>query len=433
MSSLTIGIIGLVLMLLLMFLKMPLALTFLVSGVGGIMILLGPEAGLNYMSTLPFTKAASYTYAVLPLFMLLGDLAVKGDLTLDAYSAIRKWFYRVPGGLAVTSTITSAVFGAICGSMQATAMVMSKMAWPEMKRYGYNGKMALGSICAAAPIAILIPPSIPMVQYGILTDTSIGALFMAGIMPGVLLTAGICLMIIVMCLVKPSYAPKTEKTSLKEKMIALRDAWPILLLVVAMMYCIWGGVCTVNEAAAMGVIFCIIIVLAKRRMNLKDVMHCCAKSVIGGASIIFLLVGVHFFGMFMSLSGVPQALATWVAGLNVGPYAVVWMIIIMYLILGCFIDTPPIIMLTVPLFAPVIAELGFDLIWFGVITSICGALGGVTPPVGINLFVMHAAIPDEPMSTITRGVWPFLAISIVVLALCVYIEPLSLWIPSMMG
>lgn len=432
MSNLAIGIIGLIFMLVLMFLQVPLALTFLISGVLGISALLGPTAGLNYLCTLPFTKAASYTYAVLPLFMLLGDLAVQGNLTLDAYSAIRKWFYRVPGGLAVTSTITSAVFGAICGSMQATAVVMSQMAWPEMKRYGYDGKMSLGAICAAAPIAILIPPSIPMVQYGVLTDTSIGSLFMAGLIPGIILTAGICVMIIVMCLVRPSRAPKTERTSTREKLIALKNAWPILLLVIIMMYCIWGGVCTVNEAAAVGVIFCMIIVLAKRRMTVKDVAKTCAKSVIMGASIIFLLVGVHFFSVFMSLSGVPQALANWVTKLNVGRYTVIWMIIIMYLVLGCFIDTPPIIMLTVPLFAPVVAKLGFDLIWFGVITSICGALGGVTPPVGINLFVMHAALPDEPMSTINKGVWPFLAMSVFVLGLCVYIPELSLWLPGVM-
>lgn len=432
MSALTIGILGVILMLVLMFLEMPLALTFIVSGIVGLIALLGPTAAFSYLSTLPFTKAASYTYVVLPMFILLGDLAVDGRLTLDAYSAVRRWFGRLPGGLAVTSTITSAVFGAICGSMQVTAMVMSQMAWPEMKRYGYNAKMGLGSICAAALIAILIPPSIPMVQYGILTDTSIGALFMAGLVPGIILTVGIAALVIIMSIVKPSLAPPTPKSSMREKLLSLKDAWPILLLVILMMYCIWGGVCTVNEASAMGVIFCIIIVLAKRHMNIKQVAKTTWKSIIGGASIIFLLVGVHIFSVFMTLFGVPQALAGWVVSLPVGKYTVVWLIILMYLFLGCFIDTPPIIMLTVPLFAPVVSALGFDLIWFGVITSICGALGGVTPPVGINLFIMHGAIPDEPMSTLSKGVLPFLLMSIVVLALCVYIPSLSLWLPSMM-
>lgn len=428
-----IGVLGLVLMLVLMFLEMPLSLTFLISGVLGIVALQGPKAGLSYLCTLPFTKAASYTYAVLPLFMLLGDLAIEGDLTLDAYTAIRKWLYKVPGGLAVTSTITSAVFGAICGSMQATALVMSQMAWPEMKRYKYDDKMSLGAICAAAPIAVLIPPSIPMVQYGMLTDSSIGKLFMAGLLPGVLLTLAICVLVIIRSAINPKLAPKPEPTTFREKMAALKNAWSILLLVVLMMYCIWGGVCTVNEAAAMGVIFCMLIIAVKRRSTPKKMAMVCARSVIMGGSIIFLLVGVHFFGVFMSLSGLPQALANWVTGLSVGRYTIIWMMIILYLVLGCFMDTPPIIMLTVPLFAPIVEQLGFSLIWFGTITTICGALGGVTPPVGINLFVMHAALPDEPMSVLNRGVWPYILISVLVLALCVYIEPLSLWIPGMMG
>lgn len=432
MSNLTIGILGLIVMLILMFLKMPLAITFLVAGIGGIMVIMGPAAGLSYLTSLPFSKAASYTYAVLPLFVLLGDLAVQGGLTIDAYSAIRKWFYRVPGGLAVTATITSAVFGAICGSMQATALVMSQMAWPEMKRYGYDSKMSLGAICAAAPIAILIPPSIPFVQYGMLANTSIGALFMAGILPGILLTLSIIIVIIIRCIRNPDAAPKTEPTSMKEKLRSLWNAWPILLLVILMMYCIWGGICTVNEAAAVGVIACIIIVLVKRRMTLKQIIKCCGKSCVMGAGIIFLLVGVHFFGVFMTLAGIPQALSNLITNMHVNRYVIVYLIVIMYLVLGCFIDTPPIIVLTVPLLYPVIQQLGFDLVWFGVIVSICGALGGVTPPVGINLFVMHSALPDVPMEVLNRGVWPYIFTTLVVLILCIHIPQLTLWLPSLM-
>ena len=432
MDNLTIGIIGLLIMLVLLFLEMPLPLTFIVTGICGIIVLQGPGIGLNYLSTLPFTRAASYNMAVLPVFILLGDLAVDGRLTLDAYSAIRKWLGRMPSGLTVTSTVTCAVFGAICGSMQVTTMVMSKMAWPEMKRYNYDPSLSLGSICASAPIAILIPPSIPMVQYAILTDTSIGALFMAGIIPGLLLTGFISGFLIVMGVIRPSAAPRTEIIPFKEKLSSLKNTWSILLVIIVMMYCIWGGVSTVNEAASVGAFAVIAIVLAKKRMKIKEILQCCKRSIILGASILFLLVGVHFFNVFMSLSGVPQVLAEWVTSLPVERYAIVWMIIILYLILGCFLDTPPIIMLTVPLFAPVIADLGFSLIWFGVIATMCGALGGVTPPVGINLFIMHNAIPDVPMTKIMKGVVPFIAITMAVIALCVYIEPFALLIPSMM-
>jgi tripartite ATP-independent transporter DctM subunit len=432
MSAITIGIIGTLIMIIFIFMEMPLALSFFASGLIGIVMLVGPGMGLNYLQSIPFSKAASYTFAVMPLFMLMGDIAVAGKLTTDAYAAARKWLGRVPGGLAVTSTVTSAIFGAICGSLPATAMVMSQMAWPEMRKYGYDAKLGLGSIAAAAPIAILIPPSIPLILYGLLSDTSIGKLFMAGWIPGLLMTLALCCTVFIMVLRNPKIAPRAEKSSLKEKMISLKGTWAILLLVIAIMYCIWGGVTTVNEAAGVGAMLCMIIVFSKHRLDFKSMAWAFLKSVTFGGSMIFLLVGVQIYSVFMTLSGIPQTMASWILGLSLSPFAIIWVMLVIYLILGCFIDTPPIQMLCVPLFAPVVSAMGYDLVWFGILTTICCGLGSITPPVGMSLFVIHGLFREEPITTMYKGIIPFIIVSFVVLILVACFPQLALWLPNLM-
>lgn len=433
MSDFTIGLIGMGVMLVLMFLRMPLSFSFIVAGIGGIVLILGPELGLNYMKTLPYTTVASYTFAVMPMFMLMSDFATDGKLTASAYNAARRWLGRLPGGLAITTSVASAIFGAICGSQQATAIVMTQMSYPEMKRYGYKQELALGAIAAAAPLAILIPPSTPMIIYGILSGASIGKLFLAGWIPGLVLLA--CLIAVILIQVKshPEWAPSPEKKfTMKEKCMALLDCLPILILVFLVMFCIWGGASTVNEAAGIGAIGALIIVLAQRKLKFKECITCMKNCAVMSASMFFLFVGVQIFNVFMSLSGVPAALAAWVSSLPLSPYAVVWVIVAIYLILGCFIDTPPIMMLTIPLFAPVMTALGFDLIWFGVISTVCIAMGGITPPVGICLFLTSAK-SGEGLHVVMKGVWPFVVATFIALVILIYVPALSLWLPGLAG
>lgn len=433
MSDFTIGLIGMGVMLVLMFLRMPLSFSFIVAGIGGIVLILGPELGLNYMKTLPYTTVASYTFAVMPMFMLMSDFATDGKLTASAYNAARRWLGRLPGGLAITTSVASAIFGAICGSQQATAIVMTQMSYPEMKRYGYKQELALGAIAAAAPLAILIPPSTPMIIYGILSGASIGKLFLAGWIPGLVLLA--CLIVVILIQVKahPEWAPSPEKKfTMKEKCMALLDCLPILILVLLVMFCIWGGASTVNEAAGIGAIGALIIVLAQRKLNFKECITCMKNCAVMSASMFFLFVGVQIFNVFMSLSGVPAALAEWVSSLPLSPYAIVWVIVGIYLVLGCFIDTPPIMMLTIPLFAPVMTALGFDLIWFGVISTVCIAMGGITPPVGICLFLTSAK-SGEGLHVVMKGIWPFVIATFVALVILIYIPALSLWLPGLAG
>ena len=426
------GAIGIVLMLVLMFCGFNLPFTFIISGVVGIILISGFDLGVTFLQTIPLTSAMSYSLAVLPMFMLMGDFAVTGGLTTDAYGAARKWFGRMPGGLAVTSTVASALFGAICGSGQATAMVMSQVAWPEMKRYGYSPKIGLTSIAAAGPLAILIPPSTPLIMYSILSGASVGSLFMGGWLPGILLTIILCIVTVVMVKLKPSLAPRADKATMAEKFKSLIKAAPILILIILMMYCIWGGVTTVNEAAGLSVVATLIIIIAKRRAGIKAILKTLRDSTVMCAALFFMFVGIQVFNSFLAMSGLPRKLTALVTSLDVSPMAIIWAIFILYLILGCFIDTPVIMMLTIPLLAPAVAALGFDLTWFGIFTAMTVALGSITPPVGICLFVIAARVPEVPLSYLMKNIWPYVIGTIIATIIVMYVPALATWLPNLM-
>ena len=430
--SLTIGFIGLALMVVLMFLGMPIALVFGISGVAGIVMILGFDMGINYMMTVPVTAAASYTLLVMPMFMMMGEISSSGGLTTDAYGAARKWFGHRGGGLAITTSVASAIFGCVCGSGVTTAMVFSQIAWPEMKRSGYSPRLGLAAIAAAGPLGTLIPPSVPLIMYGIMAETSIAKLFMAGWLPGILLLLCLCATILIWAKVRPNDAPQTEKIPLKEKLRSLIHVWPFLVLILAVMGGIWGGICTVNEGAAVGAIGSLIITVCMRRMKFKQLVACMKNTCGSGASFFFLFVGVQFFNSFMTLSGLPRALSNLVNGLNVSPMVIVWIIVVIYLFLGCFLDVAPMMMLTVPIFAPIVRGLGLDMVWFGIIVTFCGAIGCLTPPVGMNLFVLANRVPDVGIGPIIKGIVPFLIATFVALVLVMYIPQIATFLPGLM-
>jgi tripartite ATP-independent transporter DctM subunit len=302
-----------------------------------------------------------------------------------------------------------------------------------MKRYGYDPKVGLGSIAAAGPLAILIPPSTPMIIYGLLSETSIGKLFMAGWLPGIMLTILLCVCTLVIVKIKPAWAPNAEKTSMAEKIASLKQAWPIAVLVVFIMYCIWGGVTTVNEAAGVAVIGCLIVVLLKRRATGKTTWKILQESAVQAAGLFFMFVGIQLFNSFMGFSRLPLILSQWVTSLELSPMGIIWVIVAMYLILGCFIDTPVIMMLTIPLFAPVVSALGFDLVWFGIVSVMCVAMGSITPPVGICLFVISARVKDVPIAQIIKGVWPYVVVTFAGTVLVMYFPQISLLLPNLMS
>lgn len=431
MSSMAIGLLGLALMMILMFSGMNLAFAFIISGFFGMSLMFGPVKAVSFLRNVPVATAMSYTLAVLPMFMLMGDMSVAGSLTTDAYGAARQWFGRLPGGLAITSTVASAVFGAICGSGQATAMVMSQVAWPEMKRYGYHSGLGLSSIAAAGPLAILIPPSTPMIMYAVLSGASIGDLFLAGWGSGIMLTVLLCLTIVLIVKLRPDFAPKADKTTLKEKFKSLGSCWAILLLVLLVMYCIWGGVTTVAEAAGVAAICCTLIVISKRRIGAKAIIMTIKKSAIQAAGMMFMFVGIQVFNNFLVLTRLPAQLSVFINSLHIAPIAVILVIVLIYLALGCFIDSPVITMLTTPIFAPLVVALGYDLVWFGIISTMCVALGSITPPVGICLFVIGARV-DEPMSVLYRWIWPFVITTLIGTLLIVFIPDICMFLPNLL-
>lgn len=432
MSGTTAGLIGLGLMLVLMFANFNLAFSFMVTGFVGLWLMLGFSGALTFLQTIPVTTAMTYSLSVIPMFMLMGDISVDGRLTTDAYGAARNFLGRMHGGLAITSTVASAIFGAICGSGQATAAVMSQIAWPEMKRYHYNRKLGLCSIAAAGPLAILIPPSTPLITYGILAETSISKLFMAGWIPGIMLTLILCITTYIRCRINPKLAPLADKTSRKEKLHSVLQAWPILVLIIVIMIFIWGGITTVNEAAGLAVLVAMIITFVKRRLNVKQMLLTVKKCATVASGLFFIFVGIQVFNSFLGLTRLPARLAAFITGLDVPPMVIIWCIVILYLILGCFIDGPVVIMLTIPLFAPAVASLGFDLVWFGILSTMTVALGSITPPVGICLFVIAARIKDCKLSELMSGIWPYVIATFVATVIVMYIPALSTWLPSLM-
>jgi tripartite ATP-independent transporter DctM subunit len=432
MEPMTAGFVFVGVMLIFLFMGVPLAFTFALSGLGGIIAILGLKSALSYLMTVPFTTAASYTFCVMPLFMLMGDFAFNGGLTSDAFKSARSWFGHFKGGLAITSTVASAIFGAVCGSGATTAVVMTQIAWPEMKKYGYNPRLGLGAIAASGPLAILIPPSVPLIMFGILSETSIGKLFMAGWLPGILLTITLSITTLVIVKVDPAKAPKLETLSIKERFLSLKNTWALLLLILIVMGGIWGGICTVNEAAGIGVIGSLIIALSRGKLKPARILPVLKDCSTMGACMFFMFVGIQIFNIFMALSGLPRGLASWVVGLPLPPMGIIWIIIAIYLFLGCFLDSPPVVMLTTGLLAPCVSALGFDLVWFGIIVAFTVALGALTPPVGINLFVVGARAPEVRSSEIIKGVIPYIAMTFVTLVLIVYIPDIILFLPNMM-
>lgn len=432
MDNLTIGLICLGIMIVLMFLDVPLGFSFIISGLIGLTWMLGPSLAVNYLKTVPYNTVASYTYCVMPLFMLMSDVCTRGKLTTNAYDAARKWLGRLPGGLAVTTTVASGIFGAICGSMTVTSLIMPEMAWPEMKRYHYSPELGLGSIAAASPLAILIPPSTPLMVYGILTGTSVGSLFMAGWGPGIMLLVMLSVVTIISVKIHPDWAEKPDKYPLRERVKSLLGALPILILVVIIMVCIWGGITTVTEAGGIGAAGALIICAIQRKLNLKEMAQTIRNTALMASGMFLLLVGIQVFNACITMSGIPTAMGNWVASLPLSNTAILWVIVIVYLILGCFIDGAPVTMICIPLFAPIVSRLGFDPVWFGIITTMTSAIGAITPPVGICLFLVSSKVPDVGLNRVIRGAVPYIFTMLVALVILFYVPDISLWLPSLM-
>lgn len=431
MSLMTIAVIGIVVLLILMFLGMNIGLSMLLVGFVGYGISVNWKAAFGVLQTVPYVQAASYTMTVVPLFIMMGNFAFASGMSENLYAAANKWLGRLPGGLACATVAACAAFGAICGSTNATTATMGIVSVPQMRKYGYADSLSCGSVAVGGGLGVMIPPSSCFIVYGIISEQSIGRLFAAGILPGILLAVIIIAIIIAQVKLNPALAPRGEKFTMREKLISIAKCWDVLLLFVGVFWAMFSGIFTINEAAAAGALLSIIIFIAKRKFTLKAFSKVMWDSVKTTSMTYLIVIGAMVFGSFLSITQMPMNLAAIIEGMAVSKYVILAIIIVIYLVLGCLMDALPMIMLTVPIFYPIVTGLGFDPVWFGVVIIMVMMMGFITPPVGMNCYVLSGIVKDVPLSTIFRGALPYVFALLAGVVIVTIFPNIALWIPNM--
>ena len=432
MSVVVVSALVFALLLVLILVRTPIAVAMAVSGLAGTVAISGWSTALATLRQGPFERATSYTLVVIPLFVLMGFLSAHAGLSRSLFQAANVWVGHLRGGLAMATVIGSAGFGAICGSSLATAATICTVALPEMRRYRYSDTLSTGSIAAGGTLGIMIPPSIIFVLYGIMTEQSIGKLLLAGIVPGIVETLLFCAAIAVVTAINPALGPPGLRATPRERLVALRDVWEVAVLFVVVIGGLYTGVATPVESAAFGVVGAFLFGVAKRSLSWPALLDALEQTMKTTAMIFLIIIGADLFGYFMALSQLPLALADWLAHLDVGRITVLWIIVVVYLVLGCLMDELAMILLTVPIFFPVITRLGFDPIWFGVMIVGVVQFGLIAPPVALNVFVIAGMARTVPIAQIFRGIMPFLAAMLVLLVLLTLWPDLALMLPRTM-
>ena len=432
MSDFGIGVGGLAAMFGLMVLRMPVGMAMLAVGYFGIVLINGSRSANALLVTEAFSATANYSLTVIPLFILMGNIASAAGFSSRLYEAAFAWVGRLRGGLASASIVGCAAFSAVSGSSVATAVTIGKVALPEMKRFGYSDALATGAVAAGGTLGFLIPPSTGFVLYAILTEESIGQLFMAGILPGLLLTTFFMFTVTLVTMSNPEAGPRGPAISLAERMLALLRAFPLLAIIVISIGGIYLGVFTPVEAAGIGAGLIILMALAMRKLAWNVLSGAILDTVRTTAMLYLIIIGASVLNPFLALTHVPATLGEAMTSLGLGPYGVLFMIVVIYLVLGMFMDGLAMLVVTIPIFFPIMMGLGFDPIWFGVIAVILIEMGMITPPVGLNVFVVKSVAQDVPMSTIFRGVLPFwIAMAAGLLAIVIFPQ-IALIIPQAM-
>ncbi len=431
MSPVIVGVIGLALLLLLLCIRLPVGFAMALIGLSGFVFLVSPEGGLSMAGRACWDQFASYHFSVIPLFILMGQFAFSSGISRRLYESAHKWLGHMRGGLAMATVGACAGFAAVCGSSTATAATMGAVALPEMRRYKYDPALSTGCIAAGGSMGILIPPSVILIVYGIMTEQSIGRLFAGGILPGLLEAFLYIVTISIICRLKPSLGPRGPRTPFKVKVIGLwggtAETLAIFILVIGGLF---GGWFTPTEAGGVGAFAVLALSVVMRRLNWKGFTESVYTTTGTTAMILIIVLGAIIFNKFVAVTRVPFELANWVVGLDLPPLVVMGMIILVYVIGGCFMDALGLILLTVPIFFPVAMSLGFDPIWFGIIITRVSEIGVITPPVGINVYVIKGVAQDVPLVTIFRGILPFLIADGVSMFLLLLFPQIVLFLPS---
>jgi tripartite ATP-independent transporter DctM subunit len=427
-----VGIIALLAVLVLAFLRIPLGFSLLIVAVAGISYLNSFEAARTLLPMTLTDAAFSYELAVIPLFILMGNVLSKTGISDDLFRTANAFLGAVRGGLALATMVTCAGFSAVCGSSVATAATMAKVAYPSMKRYGYSDRLASATIAAGGTLGILIPPSIILMIYGILTQQNIGELFIAGVLPGLLGLALYMAVIYVVAWLRPADAPRGEKSSLQEKLRSIRGVWPFVTLFLLIIGGLYLGWFAATEAGGIGAGLALLIAAAQRRLSWAKLYEVLRETALTSVMLYVVLFGALLFAKLISFSGLADELLRIVEGSGLSRMGILLAILLVFLLLGCIMDAMAIILIFVPLFVPTLVAQGFDLIWFGIVVVVLTEIGLITPPVGMNVFVLKANLPQVAVGAIFRGLVPFIAIDLVRLGLLVAFPSIALVLVQLM-
>jgi C4-dicarboxylate transporter, DctM subunit len=412
---------------------MPIGFAMGLAAFLGMLFFIDIDAALALVGQTAYETALTYDLSVIPMFVLMGYIAGNAGLSEALYRACNAWLGHRRGGLALATIGGCGAFAAICGSSLATAATMAQIALPEMRRYKYDDRLATGSVAAGGTIGILIPPSVIMVIYGLLTESSISKLFLAGIVPGVLTVIGFMLAIAIMTRVDPNLGPPAARSTFQQRLVALRDVWGTAVLFLVVIGGLYLGVFSPTEAASIGAVGALVLGILNGKFSWQLLARSLMETVKTTAMIFTILIGAILFNNFLILASIPNLISDWITGLPLGKIAILIVILAMYFVLGCLLDSLAMILLTIPIVFPIVKALGYDPVWFGIIIVMVVELGLITPPIGMNVFVIKGIAKDVPLETIFRGTLPFVVAQIILIAILVAFPQIALWLPSTMS
>jgi len=432
MNTDVVAIVGFLTLFALMLARVPVGMAMGLVGVTGFGYIVGSGPAIKMIGQTSMRTVTDFNFAVVPMFLLMGAFATTSGMSRELFRAANAFLGHRRGGLGIATIAACGGFAAICGSSVATAATFSKVAYPEMRRFNYPQSFSTGVIAAGGTLGIMIPPSTVFAVYGLITEQDVGKLFIAGVLPGLLAVAMYMITVSLIGVARPTFLPRGKRADWAERASALKDVWATLLLFVFVIGSIYGGFATATEAAGVGAAGAFVIGLARRRLSSPDIRRSLLEATRTTAAVFTILIGAILFGYFLTVTQTPQKITALLTGLGLGPYGVLVLLMVFYLVLGCLMDALSMVILTVPIIYPVIISLGFDPIWFGVIIVMTVELGLIHPPVGMNIFVIKSVIEDVKISTIFYGVMPFILTDILRLIILIIFPAIALYLPSQM-
>ena len=434
MNMTLLAVLGIVALVALIFLGMNVGIAMFVVGIVGYFIATNDFGlALSRLGTVPFTTAFSYSYVVIPLFVLMGEFTLESGMAMGLYDACEKWLGRFRGGLNLATIVSNGIFGAICGSSSAAVATMGRLSLPQTRRYNYDDNFSAATCAAGGTLSWLIPPSTGFIVYGLTAgNLSVGRLFAAGIIPGVILMISYMVASTIKCTIHPDVAPRGQKYPMKVMLHSLLGMLPTVVLFVVVLGGMFSGIFSYTEAAAIGAALTIVYTICVGKFTFKGFINRVLSALKSSIMVFEIMIAASVFGYFLTITNLPQNLAAWISGLNVHRLVVMFFILLLYLVVGMFMDTLSVVILTIPIFVPIITSLGFDLVWFGVVMVLLMVLGTITPPIGINLFIAAGIDKKLQIGGIMRSIVPYCIALFLVTILCILVPQLSLWLPNLM-